>query len=405
MNYLRKWIEEVFPVSAQFSISISKTITQQEWEKVYEETLSLAPQLDLCYVKEFYYEGVIGKCFAPSEELDKDDYDIQRVLWRADGLYSKRIGICPVKFYRTLKEKNCGQENGSAFLGYANDDESLSSIILGEELINKSYITSILALAFLIEARLKEKAFVYGYFDYYLAQEALEKINKLLKEPIGMPAVCKADELMAYVQTTKFSKDKKFELFINTYAGPEDSSFWQELEANFSKTAIEKYKEKNKPEAKNDENESDSEKTKSVFDEDSERKYDIEFADELFDYKKGKTINPELLDQILGCFDVFKEARKQSGYTYLSPMEPLAQIRRLARQKEFIPIKDTEWQHVINYFKTESDALERYYPLVMARYELYSPTCDVACSLFINDELYQFCKDKYSEKEIINIAK
>ena len=107
-----------------------------------------------------------------------------------------------------------------------------------------------------------DQAFVYGYFDYYLAQEALEKINKLLKEPIGMPAVCKADELMAYVQTTKFSKDKKFELFINTYAGPEDSSFWQELEANFSKTAIEKYKEKNKPEAKNDENESDSEKTK-----------------------------------------------------------------------------------------------------------------------------------------------
>ena len=405
MNYLRKWVEEVFPVSAQFSVSISKTITQEEWEKVYEETLSLAPQLDLCYVKDFDYEGVIGKCFALPEELDKDDYDIERVLWRADGLYSKRIGICPVKFFKNLEKNDCGQEKGSAFLGYAHDDESLSSIIMGEELINEDYITSLLALAFLIEARLKDKAFVYGYFEYYLAQEALEKINKLLKEPIDMPVVCKPSELMAYVQTTNFSESEKFELYIHTYAGPIDQTFWNELEANFPKTTVEEFKKKNNPEPKKEEKESDSEERKSAFDEDSERKYDIEFTDELFDFKNGNTINPELLEQILGCFDVFKEARKQSGYEYLSPMTPIQQIRRLARQKEFIPIKDVEWQHVINYFKTESDALERYYPLVMARYEQYSATCNVACSLFINDELYAFCRDKYLEKENISLEK
>lgn len=399
MNYLRKWVEQVFPVSAQFFISLSKTITQQEWENVYEETLSLAPQLDLCYVKDFYYDGVIGKCFAPPKALDKDDYDIKRVLWRADGLYSKRIGINTVRFIRYLKKENCGQENGSAFLGYAYNDESLSSIMMGQELINKSYITSILALAILIEARLKDKVFLYGNFDYYIAQEALDKINKLLKEPIGMPVVCEADKLMTYVQTTNFPKTKKFELFINTYVGPMNETFWNVLEANFSKSTIENFKKKNSPKPKKQETESEPVKTKSVFDEDSERKYDIEFTDELFDYTKGKTINPELLDQILGCFDVFKEARKQSGYTYLSSMVPLEQIKRLARQKEFIPLKDVEWQHVINYFKTKSDALERYYPLVMVSYELYSPTCHVACALFINDELYFYCRDKYSEKE------
>ena len=177
------------------------------------------------------------------------------------------------------------------------------------------------------------------------------------------------------------------------------------MEANFPKTTVEEFKKKNNPEQKKEEKESDSEERKSAFDEDSERKYDIEFTDELFDFKNGNTINPELLDQILGCFDVFKEARKQSGYEYLSPMTPIQQIRRLARQKEFIPIKDVEWQHVINYFKTESDALERYYPLVMVSYEQYSPTCHVACSLFVNDELYTFCRDKYLEKENQSSAK
>ena len=403
MNYLRKWVEQVFPVSAQFSISVSKTITQQEWENVYEETLSLAQQLDLCYVKNFDYEGVIGKCFAPPEELDKDDYDIKRTLWRAEGLYSKRIGINTVKFIKYLKKENCEQSEGSAFLGYAYNDESLSSIMMGQELINESYITSILALAFLIEARLKDKAFVYGCFDYYLAQEALKKINMLLKEPIEMPAVCKADKLMEYVNTTNFSKSKKFKLFTDTFAGPINQAFWNELEANFSKTTITKFKKKNSSKLQKKDKKNETMKSKSVFDEDSERKYDIEFTDELFDFKNGDTINPELLDQILGCYDVFKEARKQSGYAYLSTMLPLEQIKRLARQKEFIPLKDVEWQHVINYFKTESDALERYYPLVMVSYELYSPTCHVACSLFINDELYFYCRDKYLEKENTDI--
>ena len=405
MNYIRKWIEEVFPVSAQFSISISKTISQKEWENVYEETLSLAPQLDLCYVKNFDYEGVIGKCFASSEELDKDDYDIKRVLWRADGLYSKRIAICPVKFFKNLKKENCEQTKGSAFLGYAYDDQSLSTIILGQELINKSYITSILALAFLIEARLKDKAFIYGYFDYDVAQEALDKINKLLKVPIGMPVACKAGELMAYVQTTNLSKTEKIKLFIDTYVGPKDVAFWTEMEANFSKTTVDKLKKKNTPKTRKQEKMSDSKKSKSIFDEDAERKYDIEFTDELFDYKNGKTINPELLEQILECFDVFKTARMQGGYTHLSTMTPMQQIRRLARQKEFIPIKDIEWQHVINYFKTENNALERYYPLIMAKYELCSATCNVTCALLINDELYEFCRDKYSERENTNIAK
>ena len=174
---------------------------------------------------------------------------------------------------------------------------------------------------------------------------------------------------------------------------------------SLSKTTVDKLKKKNTPKTRKQVKMSDSKKSKSIFDEDAERKYDIEFTDELFEYKNGKTINPELLEQILECFDVFKTARMQGGYTHLSTMTPMQQIRRLARQKEFIPIKDIEWQHVINYFKTENNALERYYPLIMAKYELYSATCNVTCALLINDELYEFCRDKYSERENTNIAK
>lgn len=52
------WHENLFPTTACCSISISKTITQKEWKKVYEEMLSLAKVLDLCTVKDFNYHGV-----------------------------------------------------------------------------------------------------------------------------------------------------------------------------------------------------------------------------------------------------------------------------------------------------------------------------------------------------------
>ena len=38
--------------------SISYSVTQEVWEKVYEEMLSLAKVLDLCTVKDFNYHGV-----------------------------------------------------------------------------------------------------------------------------------------------------------------------------------------------------------------------------------------------------------------------------------------------------------------------------------------------------------
>lgn len=354
------WHENLFPTTACCSISISKTITQKEWEKVYEEMLSLAKVLDLCTVKDFNYHGVTGKWFERSKEI-KDNHSCSHYYWKPEGLYSERVAVATLKINRYLNEDDCGQSEGSAFLGYAYSDENLSSIMLGEEIEVPNYITSILALAFLVEARLPDKAFVYGDFDYKLALEAVEKINKHLKKAIGLPVVCRSEALMTLVKETNFSEEEKLKLFVNTYMGPANEDNEQIIQCN-------------------------SESDNSV------KLYDIECTKELFNYKKGNSISPELLKLLQEHFATFAEARKQNGYRFLSTLSPREQIIGLSQQINILPLCDSDWKHIINQFNKHHNSLERYYPLFMVRYDLYSSSSNVVRALLINDELYEFCK-------------
>ena len=346
------WIESMFPTTAVCYVSISRTITQEEWEKVYEETLSLACDLDLCSVEDIDFHGFTAKCFARPKEI-KENYFGPVQYWNADGLYSERVGVAPVKFFRKLNDDECGQPKGSAFLGYAYDDESLSFSILGQQLEVPHYISSILALAFLIEARLPDKAFVYGDFDYPLAVEAVEKINKHLKDKIGLPIICRPEALMALIKETDCSEKEKLELFKNTC---------------IKQTA---------------------QKKEAVT-----REYDVECTAELFKYKKGNSIAPELLKLLKETFDMLAAAKKQNGYKILSTIPPAGQIKRLAWHAGFVPICDVDWKHIIDNFESRKDSLERYYPLFMIRCESYSSSSNIIRSLLINDDLYEFCKEQ-----------
>ena len=55
---------------------------------------------------------------------------------KLEGLYSQRLAIGPIYIDTKLLKDWCEQETGSAFLGYAYDDNSLSINMLGDELEN-----------------------------------------------------------------------------------------------------------------------------------------------------------------------------------------------------------------------------------------------------------------------------
>ena len=234
-----------------------------------------------------------------------------------------------------------------------------------------------------MEARLPDKIFVYGEFDYHLASEAVTKINKHLKKRIGLPTVCKPDALMSLIKETRFSEKEKFELFLDTYMGQKDEKYFKSLKENFSDEMTRSYTEQYKSENNDTE----------------DKKYDIEETIELFKYKKGNSIDPELLDKILSSFDILEAGKKQRGFALLSTVSPNEQIRHLAIQKQNIPLCDTDWKHIIHYFEKHKNGLERYYSLFMANKEPYTPTNNLVRALMVNDELYNFCHKLYLENK------
>ncbi|MBO4629310.1 MAG: hypothetical protein J5687_05095 [Treponema sp.] len=405
MNHKNEWMYSLFTEVADCSISISKSITQKEWKTIYKEVLALAKKLDFCYVKHFNYDGVKGQCLARSVEVSEDYYGTISPKLKLEGIYSQRVAVVPFSISKRLKKDSCEQETGSAFLGYAYDDYSLASEISGYELENQTYIRNILAIAFFIESMLPEKIFVNGSFPYEYVIEAVNTINQYLKKPIGLPLVCRAKDLVQQIQQTNFSDKEKFELFCKTYMGKLDEECWKVLYDSFPSDII----QKNLKNSKNENDEETQESHKKIS-EDEDKKietdednidehYDIEWTTQLFDFKKGDSIDPDLLENILTVLNNIEPAKKQKGYEGLSQNSPIDQIRKLAAYKNGLALLDTDWKHIIYCFKTKKNALERYYPLFMVSCDSYELTSNITRALMVNDALYKYCTSIYKKQQ------
>ena len=411
MKHKNEWMYSMFTEVADCSISISKTITQKEWRKIYKEILPLAKKLDFCYVKQFNYDGVIGQCLARVAEVTEDYYGSIPPQIKLEGIYSQRLAIEPLQIHKMLNENSCEQETGSAFLGYAYDDDSLSYKIPGYELENHTFIINVLAIAFFIESRLPEKIFVYGSFPYRFALEAVKKINKFLKKTIGLPVVCRAKDLVLQIKQTNFSEKERFNLFCKTYMGNVDEECWKILYDNFPSDIIQDYREKHKDIYDNETQDSketiSDEKDEEVESEEveseevnPEEQYDIELTTQLFSFKKGNPINPDLLKNILTVFNNIEPAKNQQGYKSLSQDSPMTQIRKLSVYKEGLALLDSDWKHIIHCFKTKRKALERYYPLFMVSCDLYGIASNITRALMVNDSLYKYCSSIYKKQQL-----
>lgn len=410
MSYKDEWIHSMFYEVASCSVSISKSITQKEWNKVYREIRPLTKKLDFCYLGKFNYKGIEGQCLLRAAETYHEFlgviYDSEPAVLKIEGLYSERMLNGHSYIDKTLRENWCEQNKGDAFLGYAHSDTSLSIIMLGDELQNTTYIINVLAIAFLIEARLHEKAFVYGSFPYNYAVEAVNKINRYLKEPIGLPVVCSATDLMKYTQKTNFTDKEKCEFFYKTYMGKYDKDCWKILHDNFTNAIINEFYTEYTDEASDkiaqdiqgDVSVDEKAQSKQVK---NEKQYDIELTTQLFNYKKGDSINPDILKNIIIVLNNTEPAKEQNGYKRLSENSPLDQIRKIARHLEIsdynFALLDKDWKHIIHIFKTKKNALERYYPLFMVKCDPYEITSNIIRALMVNDALYKYCVTKQKE--------
>ena len=227
--------------------SISNSLTQEEWEKVYEETLFLADKIDLADWGKFFYKGVRHYAYCKVKERTEVEFGEKKRFWQACSEYYNISGRNYFSLTRVLNNKY-NKNAGPAILHCIDSYTNLNSECLKNqtnynycEIWGGNYYIRILAILCLLESRLKEKIFIYGDVDKEACEDAVSIANKHLKEPIGVPARCDYKMLYEIVKTIDIPDEEKLNLMENAYLGEIDLNYKSFIEARFDKASINKF--------------------------------------------------------------------------------------------------------------------------------------------------------------------
>ena len=228
--------------------SISNSVTQKEWEKVYEETLFLADKLNLADWDKFYYKGVRSYAFCKVKERTEEEFGEEHHFWLACGEY---IYMSDGDYFRLEKEINKKKYNksaGPAILGYMDSNTNESSNHLENQTQKRSYrswggayLIRLLAILCFMESKLREKIFIYGSINKHRCETAVKLANKFLKEPIGLPACCDYNRLYEIVKTLEIPEVEKVYLMEKAYIGDINLKYKTFIEEKFDKNVIKQF--------------------------------------------------------------------------------------------------------------------------------------------------------------------
>lgn len=233
-------------------LNISKSVTKKEWEKVYNETLFLIDKLPLAEKITKNIHGIDTICLVRTKERTEKYGWIReetRTGWFADGDYNWMNTAEDYFLSRDLvKEDEIDSRAGDAILcylaahclGYRWKDDICSHTygIWGGKTQGEVYHMYLLTIACLIEARLGEKAFVYGDITRGQCRKAVEIANKYLENPIEMPDRCYMDRLFDRISKLPLSLEEKYRLFDSAYLGSKDGEYGDFVRKVFSEGTI-----------------------------------------------------------------------------------------------------------------------------------------------------------------------
>lgn len=226
--------------------SISNSITQKKWEKVYEETLVLAQQLNLADWDRFYYKGVRSYAYCKVRERTEKEHGKEKHFWLACGDYIKMTDGEYFRLNREITEynKNAGpaiicELESTAKTIYSNIDEQID--IRGKKIYGGAYFIRLMAILCFIESKLKEKIYIYGDINKQACEDAVKLANKFLKEPIELPARCDCNRLYEIVKNIEIPEEEKIFLMEKAYLGEIDLDYKKFIVEHFDKKIIKKF--------------------------------------------------------------------------------------------------------------------------------------------------------------------
>ena len=235
--------------------SISKSITQEEWEKVYEETLLLMEAFPFAERGNMVYAGKKVPCVVHTREREAVSFQGDRILGWHTSMDYDTLG-CAETYYipRDLtggrkadpEAWDAMMEAVPAYMDYDWGEEMLGHTysLWDAKTQGEPYHMYLLAVACLIEDRLGEKAFIYGDITKGQCQKAVDMANQHLPNPIRVPARCEMGRLFRRVQALPLEADEKVGVFEKFYLGEQDEAFADFERVHFQAGHIKKHWEK-----------------------------------------------------------------------------------------------------------------------------------------------------------------
>ena len=233
---------------------ISKSVTREEWEKVYEETLLLVKKFPFAEKRKIKIHDVDTICLVPTEERETTyrwNREKTQIGWNTVGDYTYMRTAENYYLPRNLVGDNKVEpEAGDAIFGalpaylpYDWNDEKFNHVYQewGAKTQGEPYHMYLLAIACLIEARLGTKAFTYGDITRGQCKKAVEIANEYLESPIEMPDRCDVKRSLKRVSQLPLSENEQLDVFEKFYLGTKDAAFGAYIRQSFSNEAIEAF--------------------------------------------------------------------------------------------------------------------------------------------------------------------
>ena len=236
------------------NLNISKTVTREEWSKVYKESLKMINSFPLADRREVNINGFNTICLVRTKERE-DIYGWNNkktdVGWFAEGDYESARTAEVYYLPRDLVDDNeykieCEDamfSMGKEYLDYDWHDERFhnSYQLWGNKTQGEPYHMYLLAIACMIETRLGKKAFFDGDITRGQCIEAVRIANEVLETPVEIPDRCSVAKLGERVNAMPFREAEKIRMFVGLYLGNKDKEFGEQVRSLFSTEAWDMY--------------------------------------------------------------------------------------------------------------------------------------------------------------------
>ena len=238
-------------------LDIAKSVTKEDWEKVYNESLKLMQVFPLAEKSREFIHGADIFCLIKTRERfhSNEWKNGEKLGWRTSGNYDDMSVAENYYLPRELFSEDefnpkCNEAMIYKVSNYFDSEESEKRFgNTYDDIYNvwcmktqgKSYHIYLLAVACLIESRLGEKAYVYGDITRGQCIKAIELANRVLEQPIDLPVACVPDKLIARLREIDLTECERLKIFISLVLINHDANFGKLIRDNFSSEAFDEY--------------------------------------------------------------------------------------------------------------------------------------------------------------------